>query len=139
MIAKPVGGELPKPVVPSWSEEFWAGLERGEFLLQRCNKCGALQGYPKPLCIRCANIDLGWLVSSGAATAYSWTTVVANPPTPFVAELPYTLVIAELEEGVRFLARYTGDVEIRCGLSLRVSFEDRVDGVRLPTYVAAAE
>ena len=130
---------MPKPIVTSWSAEFWAGLKRGEFLLQRCNACEELQGYPKPLCHRCGSRDLGWIVSSGDAVVYSWTTVVANPPSPFVPELPYTLVIAELAEGVRFLVRYVGDAPVRCGLALRVSFDERHDGVRLPTFVAAEE
>jgi hypothetical protein len=134
---EPVTQPLPKPVITSWSAEFWAGLDRGEFLLQRCNECGAFQGYPKPLCRQCGSRDLGWVVSSGEAVVYTWTTVVANPPTRFVAELPYTLVIADLAEGVRFLVRYTGETPVRCGLALRVSFEERHDGVRLPTFVAA--
>ena len=137
MSVEPVTLALPKPIVTSWSAEFWAGLERGEFLLQRCNACATLQGYPKPLCRNCGSRDLGWIVSSGDAVVYTWTTVVANPPTRFIAELPYTLVIADLAEGVRFLVRYVGDAQIRCGLPLRVSFEQRHDGVRLPTFVAA--
>jgi uncharacterized OB-fold protein len=135
---EPIALPLPKPIVTSWSTEFWAGLERNEFLLQRCNACQTLQGYPKPLCRNCGSRDLGWIVSSGEAVVYTWTTVVANPPSPFVPELPYTLVIAELAEGVRFLVRYVGDEQIRCGLALRVSFDERHDGVRLPTFVAAS-
>lgn len=127
---------MPKPVISRWSEEFWAGLDRGEFLLQNCNECGTLQGYPKPRCKACGSTDLGWLPSSGTATVYSWTTVEANPPTPFIPDLPYTLVIAEMAEGVRILGRCTGAEHMRCGLPLRVDFADRADGVRLPAFVA---
>jgi uncharacterized OB-fold protein len=127
----------PKPIVSHYSQEFWDGLERDEFLLQRCNACTSLQNYPKPICMVCGSTDLGWTPSSGRATVYTWTTMEANPPTPFVAQLPYTLVIAEMAEGPRFLGRYVGNVQPECGLALRAVFTDRGDGVRLPTFAAA--
>ena len=87
MSVEPVTLALPKPIVTSWSADFRAGLERGPVPLQRCNACATLQGYPKPLCRNCGSRDLGWIVSSGDAVVYTWTTVVANPPTRLIAQL----------------------------------------------------
>jgi uncharacterized OB-fold protein len=130
----------PKPITTSFSQEFWEGMDRGELRIQRCHSCGALQGYAKPSCLACASTDLGWEAASGEATVYSWTRTEANPPTPFVPELPYTLVIAELAEGPRMLALLAGgdpggQSGLECGEALRAIFVDRADGVRLPTFV----
>jgi uncharacterized OB-fold protein len=131
---------MPKPIATSFSREFWEAMGRGELRIQRCRSCGALQGYAKPSCRACGSTHLAWEVAAGEATVYSWTRMEANPPTPFVPELPYTLVIAELAEGPRMLALLAagdpgGDSGLECGEPLRAVFVDRSDGVRLPTFV----
>lgn len=126
----------PQPVHTRWSEEFHRGLANGEFLLQLCERCKAYQGYPKPLCHRCGHDQFDWRPSTGRGRIYSFTSVESNPPTPFVADLPYVLVIVELDEGVRYLARYSGDRPAECDLSVRAVFEQRNDGVRVPTFTA---
>lgn len=125
---------VPEPVRSRWSEPFWEALSRGEFLLQRCSSCGAFQGYPKPVCRSCAGNDLTWTASTGRGTVYTHTTVVTNPPSPFLDQLPYSLVIVELDEGVRYLARFSGDAEPTCGQRVRCV---RPDGVLVPTFAAA--
>ena len=128
---------IPAPVRSWWSEPFWDGLDRGVFLLQRCAVCGVRPGYPKPRCPACGATDLTFEPSSGLGTVYTATTVVANPPSTFLGELPYVLVVVELDEGVRYLARYEGDHEPKCGDRVRAVFEPRPDGVRVPTFAAA--
>jgi uncharacterized OB-fold protein len=59
--------------------------------------------------VKCFSDNLKWVASPGRGKIYTFTTVTANPPSTFVDELPYTLAIVTLDEGVRMLARIDGD------------------------------
>lgn len=131
--------ELPVPVTTTWSEKFWEGLDEGRFLLQRCAHCHVLQGYPKPLCQSCGKQEFDWVESSGRGRVYSHTTVENNPPSPFIPALPYTLVIVELEEGVRYLAGWAGSEPPSCEQPIEAVYEPRGDGVLLPRFAPAGE
>jgi uncharacterized OB-fold protein len=112
----------PLPVATEWSEHFWEALAAGQFLLQRCNDCGRFAGYPKIFCPHCYSDALGWVESSGKGTIYTYSTIVSNPPSTFIDQLPYTIAIVELEEGVRFLSRLV-NVEpdaVRCDLPVQI-------------------
>jgi uncharacterized OB-fold protein len=121
----------PIPVETRWSAEFWAGLSEGRFLLQRCNECQQFAGYPKVFCPHCHADALAWVEAAGTGTIYTFTTVVANPPSTFISELPYTIAIIELAEGVRFLSRLAnispGDV--RCELPVKLLIQPEGDRV----------
>jgi uncharacterized protein len=129
---------LPKPT--SWSEEFWAELSEGRFVLQRCTSCGRFAGYPKVFCPHCYADTLEWAPASGRGTIYTHSTVTANPPSTFLDELPYGIVIGELEEGPRFLSRLVGagDRELACGLAVELAIEDDGAGGKLPLFRLAA-
>jgi uncharacterized protein len=126
----------PSPVTTRWSERFWEGTEAGELLLQRCLDCGKFVGYPKVFCPHCYSHELEWVRSAGHGTVYTYSSVVANPPSTFVDELPYTIVLVDLDEGVRFLSRLI-DVEpdeIRCGMPVEVTFVAHEDGKMMPFF-----
>jgi uncharacterized OB-fold protein len=128
----------PAPVVTAWSERFWEGLREGRFLLQRCGDCAGYAGYPKLFCPHCHSDGLEWTESSGKGAIYTYSTVTANPPSTFVDELPYTIAIVELEEGVRFLSRLvdlTPDA-VRCGLPVQLVI--RADGDHVMPFFGPA-
>lgn len=112
----------PVPLPTTWSQRFWDSLGEGQFLLQRCGDCAEYQGYPKVFCTSCYSDNLEWVESSGLGTVYTYTTIVANPPSAFAEDLPYTLAIVTLDEGPRFLARLV-DVapqDVRCDLAVEL-------------------
>ncbi len=125
-----------KPL-PEWSPEsrpYWEGLSRHRLMLQRCTGCGRVRHYPRPMCDACHSKESDWIEASGEARVHSWT-VAHHPFHPvFRAELPYTLVTAELREGVRILAplRDAGPEALRLGLTLRIGIENNGQGVALP-------
>jgi hypothetical protein len=125
---------LPKPT--RWSQEFWDQLTAGRFVLQRCTNCGRFAGYPKVFCPHCFADALEWTPASGRGRIYAHSTVTANPPSAFTSELPYGIVIVELEEGVRFLSRMVddGDQELACGLPVELVIEDDGAGGKLPLF-----
>jgi uncharacterized OB-fold protein len=65
---------------------------------------------------------------------HSWT-VAHHPFHPaFAGDLPYTLVIVDLDEGPRALGRYRGEAPLALGLPVRVGFEGGHEGVPLPFF-----
>lgn len=130
----------PKPVPTAWSEAFWAALRDGRFVLQRCAGCGRYAGYPKVFCPHCYADELEWAPASGRGTIYTYSTVTANPPSTFTDELPYTIVIVNLEEGPRFLSRMVAaDVEaVRCDAPVELVIERDEAGEPMPLFRLAA-
>ena len=101
--------------------------------VRRYDPCGAC-GFGRRLSA------LEWVESSGRGTLYSWT-VVVHPVAPVLVEqVPYVVALVELEEGVRMIGNITGREpdELEAGLPLEVYFEERDDGLRLPTFRAAS-
>ena len=131
--------EAPKKPVPHptpVSEPYWEAAGRGKLALQRCAKCGTVRHYPQPVCTKCYSLDVEWFEASGRGAIHSWTVAHHAFHPAFKAELPYTLVIVDLEEGPRAMGRLDGGAQnrLRIGLPVTVSFgEDR-----LPVFAAAA-
>jgi uncharacterized OB-fold protein len=103
--------ELPAKPVPNPSEltqPYWDGVAAGELRMQCCGACGAPRHYPRLLCERCYSDIVEWRTVSGRGRIHSWT-VAHHPYHPaFVNELPYTLVLVDLDEGPRAMGRWHG-------------------------------
>ncbi len=126
----------PRPEPTDDSRPYWEGLAAHRLMLQRCADCGRVRHYPRPLCDACHSFSVEWIEASGRASVHSWT-VAHHPFHPaFKAELPYTLVTADLPEGVRMVAqlRGAGPEALRLGLPLRIGFEDNSQGLTLPVF-----
>ncbi|MBU8918849.1 OB-fold domain-containing protein [Bacillus sp. FJAT-29953] len=63
---------------------------------------------PKLICPNCFSEDLKWIQLSGKGKLYSLTKVWAGPEI-FKDELPYTVCIVDLEEGIRVASRLLDD------------------------------
>ena len=128
---------LPQPT--ALSEPFWEACREGRLIVQRCADCGAYVFIPQPCCGSCMSANLEWVESSGRGTLYSHTTV-HRPQQPSF-EVPYTVVVVELEEGWFMLSNLVGvePDEIRVGLPLEVCFEERSEEITLPLFRVRAE
>ncbi len=129
-VAKPV------PVASSWSRPFWHSLREGRFVLQRCNDCNAFQGYPRVFCVQCYSDNLGWVEASGKGSIYTYTTIVSNPPSTFVDDLPYTLAIVTLDEGPRFLAQLLdiAPADIHCDMAVELVLREVTKDLVMPAF-----
>ena len=80
-----------------------------------------------------------WIDASGRGRVHSWTMTHHAFHPGFKADLPYTLVTVDLEEGVRMNAqlRNLDPAELRVDLPVRVAFEQATDGLTLPVFVPA--
>ncbi|WP_342641391.1 Zn-ribbon domain-containing OB-fold protein [Rhodoligotrophos ferricapiens] len=128
---------LPRPTVDS--EEFWAGCNRGQLLLSKCGACGHRFYYPRRLCPACGSNDLGWEESAGRGTVFSHSDVHVSFYGPsWESQLPYTVVLVDLDEGPRMLSRMAKSdaPPVRTGDRVQVSFIE-VDGQKLPFFERA--
>jgi len=129
-------GDRPLPVSDSDSEPFWAALREERLQVQRCLQCHRHLFYPRALCPHCHSSDLEWVPVAGTGTIYSYT-VARRPAGPaFAADVPYVLVLVDLDEGVRMLSRLVPpDVDaVRIGARVTVGFDAVSDDVTLPVF-----
>ena len=127
----------PSPHAEDLSAPYWAGTRRGVLVLQRCSDCGALRHYAQVICSGCYSDRADWIEASGRATVHSWTVTHHAFHPAFAADVPYTLVTVDLEEGVRALGLLQGIASdaLKIGLPLRSTFPVWEDGFGRLTFV----
>lgn len=90
------------------SSPFWESAGHGVLVLQRCDSCQKFVWYPRALCPRCGSLSLTWTAGSGRGTVYA-VSVHHKPARPeLVDAVPYPVVLVDLDEGVRMMARMVG-------------------------------
>ena len=129
----------PKPAqIPTeLSRPYWEGAAAGRLMIQRCAACGKLRHYPRLLCDTCYSDAVEWVEASRRGTIHSWTVSHHAFHPAFKAELPYTLVTVDLEEGVRALGRWSGETPC-IGQKVAGAFVARADGLDLVFAPSAA-
>jgi uncharacterized OB-fold protein len=72
--------------------------------------------------------------SSGRGSVFSWTVTHQAPHPAFAGEVPYAVVVVELEEGVRIVCslRELAPEHLELGLPVEVVLEEAAEGVPLP-------
>ncbi len=128
---------LPRPT--ALSQPFWEACQQGKLTVQRCDDCETLTFIPQPCCGNCLSENLSWVESSGRGTLYSYSTVYRPQQPSF--EVPYTVVIVELEEGYHMLSNLIGTEpeDVKIGLPLEVVFEERSEEITLPFFRVRSE
>ena len=113
---------------------YWEGINRHELVFQRCKECGTWRHPPRPVCPKCRSFEKEWAPSTGKGAVYSWVTYQESPHPGFKA--PYSVVLLEMEEGVRLVSNMV-DIkpeEISIGMPVEVVFEDIAEGLTLPKF-----
>ena len=130
---------LIRPQVNRDTAFFWEGAKAGELRIQKCNACGELRHPPGPMCPSCHAADRGYVVASGRGTVYSF--LVHHAPRLPGKELPATLVLVELEEGVRMVGEVLAPPEdgIAVGDPVHVVFEKIDDDLTLAQWALGHE
>jgi uncharacterized OB-fold protein len=98
-------------------------LEKGKVMMTKCQQCGKVFFPPKADCPRCVSSNVEWLEISSTGTLLTFT-VVHYGPSGFENDTPYTLGIAEFEEGVKVLARVSREIspeDIKVGMRVKLT------------------
>jgi uncharacterized OB-fold protein len=125
---------LPSPdAIPFWDAAAAHRLE-----IPRCNACGSHFFYPRVLCPGCGSRDVGWTVSGGTGTLYSFCIQYRSTIPGLDKAAPFVTALVDLDEGPRlmsFLVGVPADPDrIRCGMAVRVDFHDLEAGRTLPVF-----
>ncbi|OWU84213.1 hypothetical protein ATO6_14310 [Oceanicola sp. 22II-s10i] len=124
----------PMPHPTGFSATFWDHADKGELALPKCEACDALHYPPRRFCPECGGDALTWTAMSGRATVVSHSTVLTSfHGQDWVGQLPYVVVLVDLDEGPRMLSRLVGSDTIARGDRVHVTFAE-VQGRRLPYF-----
>ena len=139
-VSKPREGpdrsQIIRPVRNQDTDFFWEGTQQGELRVQKCNACGELRHPPGPVCPVCHAMDRGYVVASGRGTVFSF--LVHHAPQMPGRELPLTIALVELVEGVRVVADVRGNPEdLAIGDPVVVAWDEVDDELTLPIWELA--
>jgi uncharacterized OB-fold protein len=102
--------------------DFAVHLKDGRLMGSACSSCGATSFPPRADCADCLSGEFEYREVSGRGTVYTYS-VISAAPTGFDDEVPYTIVVVDLEEGGRLLA-WLGDTiepdDLEIGMPVQV-------------------
>ncbi|MCU1621716.1 MAG: hypothetical protein JWL79_561 [Frankiales bacterium] len=137
--AAPEVGARPTPAIGRDNQFFWDGVQAGELRIGSCNACQTLHHPPQPICRACGSTDMGHTVSTGKGVVYSHVT--HHYPKLQGVELPHTVLLVELEEGVRLVSEWATAAKPETtyvGQQVQVSFTPVPGGELRPTFTAVS-
>lgn len=126
----------PVPAITPEMAEFFAGARAGRLMVQKCEACGTLRFPSHELCSKCNSTRSKWVEVSGRGEVFSFNIMHQVYHPAFASEVPYAVVVVELEEGCKFVSNLLGvkPHDIRCGMPVEVSFEKISEDVSLPKF-----
>ena len=125
----------PLPSLDGVNGEFYRRLAATrELAFQCCAACGRLRHPPRFRCAACGSAETSFAPSRGRGRVYSWTVTHQALHPAFAREVPYAVVVTELEEGVRIVSgirEMTPDA-LALDLPVEVVLEQVAENVVLP-------
>jgi len=97
----PVGDPLTAP--------FWQAARQGRLVIQRCGACGALRWPPLAGCPECRSRDTTWDEVEPRGTIWSFVVYHRAFAAELKDEIPYTVVMVELDAGPYLVGRFVAD------------------------------
>lgn len=114
--------------------EYWAALDAGRLMFQRCRACGAAQLPAREECTSCLSPELEWEAAKGGAKLISWVVYHRPYHEAFADRVPYNVAVVELEEGPRLISNVLGPIEgLRIDMALRLELGESF-GQRVPQF-----
>jgi uncharacterized OB-fold protein len=126
----------PVPIPDHVTGRFWEAAKRHCLLIQRCRDCGSYQFFPQSYCRKCLSENIDWVETSGKGEVYSYTIVYRPPSLMFEDDVPYTVALVDLSEGVRLMSNIIGiePEEVCVGMAVEVVFDDISPLISLPKF-----
>lgn len=125
---------FPRPTTET--ARYWEGCHNHELLIQACQECGHYQFYPRLICTDCSSAKVDWVSASGRGIVKSFTIMHRAITKAYLAEVPYTIALIELEEGPTMMSNVVGcdPKTVKIGMELEVIFEDWSDEISIPKF-----
>ena len=124
------------PAITKLGRPFWDAARNGRLAMQCCDDCGKYIFYPSVICEQCLSDKLTWLTLSGLGTLESFSTVYRAFNDEFAPDVPYTVALVRLQEGVLLLSWLDGVAPdmAEIGMQLAVGFERISDEIYLHRF-----
>jgi uncharacterized OB-fold protein len=135
----------PRPIADELSEGYWEATARGELAIQRCEHCGHYSHPPTPVCGSCFTVPPAFSFAevSGSGRVVTWTVMRQAFLPGFADDVPYVIVVAELDEqpGLTLIGRLVEGPEAGISLGGRVSacFDRLESGEAIPAFTLVEE
>jgi|SRR5580704_6052378 uncharacterized OB-fold protein len=130
--------QKPLPLVTEEDKPFWEAARRHELVLPQCLDCGNTWFPPYRSCPKCWSFNREFVVASGKGRVWGFVEMMYPFFESFENDLPYNVVLVELEEGPRVFSNIV-DIdmsEIAIGMSVEVVFDDVTGDVSIPKFKA---
>ncbi len=126
----------PVPDVTAALAPFFAAAREQRLVMPRCTKCGTRRFPPRETCSMCLGRDFDWAESSGRGRIVTYNVMHQVYHPGFAGEVPYAVVLVELEDGGRLVSNVVDCPLGRIGIDLavEVTFERVSDTVTLPKF-----
>jgi uncharacterized OB-fold protein len=121
-------------------QPFWEATRDQRLVLPWCTECDAAFWYPRPACPRCASSAIEWRPASGRGVVYAASTQHQAALPALADRVPYSVVLVDLDEGVRLMSNVVGCApdDVRSGMIVQVTWEALDDGRHLPQFEPVA-
>ena len=128
--------QRPRPDLTADTKGYWEAARNHQLALQRCLECKTFRHDPRPMCPECFSLDSEWAPVSGRGTVYSYAIVNQLLHPYWTDEVPYNVVLIELEEGIRIVSNLVDcpNESIEIGMPVSVVFEDLSSEIALPLF-----
>ena len=129
-IAKPI------PTLRGEEKIYFEEAKAGRLVYQECRDCGASIFYLRTVCPECMSEELDVVPSAGRGTIHSYTTLHRPGHPAFADEVPYTIVLVDLDEGVRVIADLVDSdpEDIEVGAPVEVLFDAVTEDFTVPRF-----
>jgi uncharacterized protein len=128
--------EMPVPEPSLETQPFWDAAREERLVIPYCKACGFHWFPPALACERCGEADYSWVDASGRGKVFTFAIYHRLYHPAFKGKLPYVVAVVELEEGPRLISNIVGvpHERIRCEMPVRVVFDHRRDGIKVPQF-----
>jgi uncharacterized OB-fold protein len=128
----------PLPVPDPTTQPFWDSLKAHAAQIQFSPKAGRWVFYPRNVCPYTGSRELEWRPISGQGKIHAFTIAYRNPNPAFQPDLPYAIVLVELEEGARIMGNLVDTpadpAHVRVDMPVELVYDDVTPEVTLPKF-----
>lgn len=126
----------PLPTIDDRNRPHWAGNAAGELRVQHCVDCSTLRFPARRWCPHCLGESTSWHKTSGKGQVWSFCVFHRAYFRSFADDVPYTVALIELDEGVKIYSNLVGvpREKVRIGMRVRAVFEKVNDEVTLAKF-----
>ena len=126
--------------VPAWFDDFADAIAAGDPAYRSCEACGHAFLPPSGICPECGSTAVTSEPLADRGTVRSFTEISVTIP-KFHGETPYTVVLVELNAGIRLTGQLRGGAaeDLAIGDPVVLGVEDREDGPALVTFRPVGE